>query len=140
MSAPLLKIGDNLSVVLWWTFAKLSYKLFRHLTWVAGLYLWPPEPALPRQMLAVSRAAHASCYWPAACCAAGCWPGGTLGGSSSHVADSPRISQPRGRFHPHQPTRSHLLLSASVVALGLWGGCCPQRRDRSPIAPDALVY
>ena len=85
MGAPPLKIGDNLSVVLWWTFAKLSYKLSWHLTWTAGVYLWPPELALPSQILAVSRAAHASCYWPAACCAAGCWPGGTLGGSSSRV-------------------------------------------------------
>ena len=85
MSAPLLKIGGNLSVVLWWTFAKLSYKLSWHLTWTAGVHLWPPELALPSQMPAVSRAAHTSCYWSAVRCAAGCWPGGHTTPSSSRA-------------------------------------------------------
>ena len=109
MSAPLLKIGGNLSVVLWWTFAKLSYKLSWHLTWTAGVYLWPPELALPSQILAISGAAHASCYWPAACCAAGCWPGGHTRPSSSRAG---------ARLGLRRPIRPDRTIHVQIVRSG----------------------
>ena len=134
MSAPLLKIGGTLSVVLWWTFAKLSYKLSWHLTWTAGVYLWPPELALPSQTLAVSRAAHASCYWPAACCAASCWLGGVLGGSSSRVG---ALESLRRKIFPDRTIHVQIVRSGDFdtykLAVTPVSECCGGCGQRVPV-------